>query len=257
MKSVYNTLFFVFLTCILISKSELLSNIKNYNKYRNPILNTKTKKLIRAKTKLKSQLIKANKIRLTNLKVKPSLINNSHIDPTKLTLQFDLIQSQDYKIEGLFVTKVKSCNNIVCPNTTAFCMDYKTCVCKNGFADLKCIAKNGVMTYKNSNKVCEYRQKKQLYAFTLEIFGIGLAHLYLQNYSIFALKLIFALLCLIFLIPYLTCLPCIFENSKKRKTYEVVDIAYLLSFLVWYVIDLVFLGLNKIKDGNGIPLEEW
>ena len=134
--------------------------------------------------------------------------------------------------------------------------DNTHCICITGYV-------NGYEYNKNldNSSYCDYKQKKQLTAFLLELFvGFGAGHFYRGNYLMASLKLV-AFLIGIYII-------CLFPLTAKWISdccdcdclVVVVSIFFYLAacgLATWFIFDLVYFGKNKYKDKNDVPLLHW
>ncbi len=150
----------------------------------------------------------------------------------------------------------KTCNDgTLCDLAHGECIQYddsdkkKTiCKCHKGYDT----------NSKISEVHCNYKQKSQFKAFLLElIFCFGAGHFYLHKYKKAISKLVMFIILSI-------CFKSFNINTKSKKLnkleikiiFIIVGIFYIGVFL-WHIIDLAFLGKNKYKDGNNIPLSKW
>ena len=140
------------------------------------------------------------------------------------------------------------------------CTNY-TNVDQNNFT-LLCNCEPGYTTIANTTfTLCNYKQKKQLNAFLLELllcFGAG--HFYLERYTFAGLKLaafVYGVLmvCLIPLTTNLVSDKCNSDSVVIAFTCFYYICALGLSF--WFVWDIVNFGLNNYKDGNEMSLMPW
>ena len=133
--------------------------------------------------------------------------------------------------------------------------DFTHCVCITGYVTGSDYNKNLKDIY------CDYKQKKQLNAFLLELFvGFGAGHFYRGNYLMASLKLV-AFLFGIYII-------CLFPLTAKWISdccdcdclVVLVSIFFYLAacgLAFWFIFDLVYFGKNKYKDKNDVPLLNW
>eukprot|EP00455_Lapot_gusevi_P021532 TRINITY_DN2256_c0_g2_i3.p1 TRINITY_DN2256_c0_g2~~TRINITY_DN2256_c0_g2_i3.p1 ORF type:complete len:202 (-),score=24.46 TRINITY_DN2256_c0_g2_i3:214-819(-) len=157
--------------------------------------------------------------------------------------------------DQLFQSNLGNCTQATCSNH-GVCNDYKTfCLCLEDW-----------ITYDSTDGMqCNYQQKKQLTAFLLHFFlgGIGGGDWYVGRYGIAGGKLA---LCVV-----LCCTPCILrffgldgttEDLREEKTplacccFLSVYCIYVAQF-VWWMVDCIFFGQNKIADSNGASLKAW
>ena len=151
---------------------------------------------------------------------------------------------------------IKACSDgILCDLDHGKCIQYDD----NDKKKIFCKCNEGYDTNSKISEVyCNYKQKSQIKAYLLElIFCFGAGHFYLHNYKKANLKLVmFVILSLLFKFVKIN------TKSKENNRLEVkikfiiVGIFYIGVFF-WHIIDLAFLGNNKYKDGNGIPLSIW
>ena len=122
------------------------------------------------------------------------------------------------------------------------------CICKEEYA---------TEPFERDDNRCNYKRKKQLIVFILELIGFGIGHIYANNYLIGISKLIYWLICITF------CVLMRKEYVKRGDNDEKVIIVTFISFLlnvgliIWYVIDLASIGIGSYLDGNGIDLYYW
>ena len=102
------------------------------------------------------------------------------------------------------------------------------------------------------------KKKKQWIAFLLEaIPSYGVGHLYLKNYGFGIAKLIIWLITssLIILMRYYT-IQREWKDEIALK-FGLLSCIFTSTSIIWYITDLVLLGLNRYTDGNNIDLEPW
>jgi uncharacterized membrane protein len=147
---------------------------------------------------------------------------------------------EDPSLEKFFVASNITCNKTTCPAKN-ICSDMSTCECAHGFANLD----------SNGTVYCTYEQKKQLYAFFLEVcFLGGMGHLYAGRIAYGIVKLL-----LMIVLPLI-----LFYSSYCSKWNPIVIIAsttMCCGITIWHLIDVILIGMNKYMDGNGIPLVRW
>lgn len=133
--------------------------------------------------------------------------------------------------------------------------------CKNGecIDNIICECFNNYSTHPHTNnKKCNYRKKKQWIAFLLEaIPSFGVGHLYLKNYTLGIAKLIIWLITsiLIIFMRYYT-IQREWKDEIALK-FGLLSCIFTTSAIIWYITDLVLIGLNKYTDGNYIDLQPW
>jgi hypothetical protein len=133
-----------------------------------------------------------------------------------------------------------------------------TCICSNGYIDTPDTLFENKNGHKDKVKCC-YKKKKFKLAFLGEaFFGFGFGYFYLENYTLFLIKLIINLsICFIF------CFSGFFINRRKEnnnnkiifKSCNILNFILLFIFFVWRIIDFFIFGLNLVKDKNGVDLD--
>ena len=128
------------------------------------------------------------------------------------------------------------------------CIDNQICECKDKYS-----------TYPHDSDIkCSYKKKKQWIAFLLEaIPSYGVGHLYLKIYGFGIAKLIIWLITssLIILMRYYT-IQREWKDEIALK-FGLLSCIFTSTSIIWYITDLVLLGLNRYTDGNNIDLEPW
>ena len=156
-------------------------------------------------------------------------------------------QTESYSnIPDFFLVEgVENCKNF---KDTKFIDDKVLCICKEEYA---------TEPFDKDDIRCNYKRKKQLIVFILELIGFGIGHIYANNYLIGISKLIYWLICITF------CVLMRKEYVKRGDNDEKVIIVTFISFLlnvgliIWYAIDLASIGIGSYLDGNGIDLYYW
>lgn len=111
---------------------------------------------------------------------------------------------------------------------------------------------------RDSTDQCNYQRKKQWISFILEtVVAFGAGHFYAGNYARAVPKLI------VWIIAW-TLFGLMRVISVKREIEDPLALVYALwSFIfcsiiiVWYIADVVMIGLNRYRDGNGIEMIYW
>ena len=102
---------------------------------------------------------------------------------------------------------------------------------------------------------CDYKQKKQVVAFCLEfflgLFGAGFFYMGLNGLAVGQLMTFLSA-------PIVLCfLACWFKESFKKEYASLIEIVWRLAWLVYWVVGAALIGVNKLNDGNNMPLEKW
>lgn len=110
----------------------------------------------------------------------------------------------------------------------------------------------------NSEIKCNYKRKKQIKAFLLELFvTYGSAHFYTGNYKYAIPKLIVFVTLYCLYVGLRAVSKTKEENKRVNKIISISAIICFIGMLIWQIIDLVKYGRNEYKDGNGIELLKW
>ena len=146
----------------------------------------------------------------------------------------------------LFFVLAEKCSEKNCSSRYGKCVNGNVCKCRKGYA-------NAPKFSLNKDQYCQYEQKKQKYAFFLELISFcGIGHLYSHRIIMFFLKFLLFAITLIFMIS------CMFNSSTKHSIsnllFKIASYSILLLFLCYHILDLMMLYLNKYTDGYGIPL---
>lgn len=146
-------------------------------------------------------------------------------------------------------------NNNFCYFSQGYCQETyndniknQTCICFPEFTTLE----------NEDNIMCNYIKKSQLKAFILElIFSNGAGHFYLENYYFAIPKLfLWVFAYYFFIVLRITCKNNE-ENIKSTLMLALVACCFCIGMLFWQIFDLVYLGMNKYTDGNGIEMNSW
>jgi TM2 domain-containing membrane protein YozV len=144
-------------------------------------------------------------------------------------------------------------------NPSISCVDNSACnydgTCTK---DGSCKCNSGYATHEpDDNTQCNYKQKKQLTAFLLQIFlgYYGAGHFYIGRIGLAIGELLLS-----FGGCFIGCLlvPCFMANAEGATL-----IAGVINFLTatasfgWWLANTIIFGLNNFKDGNGVPLQSW
>lgn len=126
------------------------------------------------------------------------------------------------------------------------------CICNKEYTNENNPAKKRII---NNNYVqCSYPKKRRFIAFFLAIFiPIGLDHLYLNNYWIFAL---------IFLSCWFTIIGNCFRFAVSNRgdylknKYNILFVVLGIFMSIWWIINIILIAQGIFKDGNNIDTVE-
>lgn len=125
----------------------------------------------------------------------------------------------------------------------------------------KCVCLPGYSTLPGDFISCCYPMKSQKIAFLLQFFlSFGVAQFYVGQTSQGTIKL-----CINIFICYFSFMYCCCayfketgeEQSLTSKAMSVLFVLLIILFFVWWFVDVVYFGLNLVKDGNDQPLYPW
>ena len=122
------------------------------------------------------------------------------------------------------------------------------CICEEEYA---------TEPWYKENIRCNYKRKKQILVFFLEVIGFGIGHLYAHKIGIGITKLIYWLICIIFC--FLMRKEYIKRGDNDNKVIVLTFISFILNvaLIIWYVFDLASIGTGSYLDGNDIELYYW
>jgi len=110
---------------------------------------------------------------------------------------------------------------------------------------------------KDNEDRCNYKRKSQLIVFVLEITGFGIGHLYAGNYVNGIFKLIFWIFSFTIFIKMRIAFVKRGDNDEKVISLTFISFILFLIMLIWYIIDLSYIGTGNYLDGNDIELYYW
>ena len=166
-------------------------------------------------------------------------------------------------------TSDRNCNDTEYPEQAIKCQN-ETMICRDISYLHHCSCIEGYITVpypSDTYKYCNFKQKKQLIAFLLELcIGFGIGHFYRYDFIMASFKF----LCFGLGIAFI----CLFPKMAKYIADQHCDILailmsifyyfYICGLAFWYIWDLVYFGNNYYKDytykseiGKGIDLEPW
>jgi hypothetical protein len=164
-----------------------------------------------------------------------------------------------------------NCHKKNCRFPYGVCLNKNICKCLDGYASIDNLNDNDKININiNSHKTfdnkfyCNYKQKKQLIAFSFEIIlSFGLGNFYLHRFYQGFLKLILFLfiIFMLFLINKFEIKSKLFieENiSNKRNLFINISLLLsLISYIVFHIFDIYMLVTNSYLDGNGVEVLSW
>ena len=189
-----------------------------------------------------------------NLLKTSSKLNQSQTNTASVTTPSNNSSSSQKPFFDIYQS---GCNAQNCPLPYAYCTSGTNCHCSSGFANFRLASTNPT-----NNLPCQYTQKKQLVAFLLEFFfPFGVGHFYSQRTVIGILKLLFIVATPCLFCCLLCCGLFSMDSLSSQKVFSTLSatlgLIYTIGLFAWVIVDLVFFGLNKYTDGNGVPLQEW
>ena len=145
---------------------------------------------------------------------------------------------------------INDCNNLMCSPPGGSCSKESKCICLQGYITIQS---------QNDHILCNYKQKKQLIAFILEMFGlIGFGYIYIGFYFRGLMKIFVFFLIIVygtkFIIFFLR------EKSDTQAAYFFklsISCSCICFPIFWHFYDLVNFAFNNYKDSNGYLLESW
>jgi len=235
----------IVLSCFSFSSSHLLLTETN----------------IKMNNKLNNKLTKSATSKLKNLQADPIIVptqNNNNIDQVNITSSIQPTNSAkldsnildpDFSIPLYPLINYKRaittdvCNTNVCNQGKGVCSDNNTCTCVKGFANIPILTEN---------KICDYKQRKQIVAFLLELcLACGIGHFYIGAWWLGMIKLLVIVLIPIFFCSLMIC------SELFAKGYQLLIILFSFTGGLYWISDVILFGLNYYRDGNGVPLEHW
>lgn len=158
------------------------------------------------------------------------------------------------------------CNDKICDR--GVCISSSTCLCENGYVHFIEKYKNNdnietekiveevsnTQTTSNEDPLCNYKLKRQVSSFLLELFiPLGAGHFYADRDFFGGFKFFLAIMICVF-----CCIVISNKESKKLRIFFTIALGLLtIGFFTWHIFDLVMFALNKYNDGNDIPLNSW
>lgn len=174
------------------------------------------------------------------------------------------ILKEEDKVNSFFFRENIICNKKNCKYPYGKCLNNSICKCLEGFVSFsKTLKKNSTKILKDEI-YCDYRQKKQIIAFFLELFFIcGFGIFYLERFSQGILKffIFFCFLVVVFLIKKYNIRFKFFLNENiyngRNFLLNFLRIFLFLLFFSLHVIDIFYLSTNSFLDGNEVLVYSW
>jgi len=154
------------------------------------------------------------------------------------------------------------CTSYNCPYPNMCIQGNTVCKCMAEFAEYELNkqsrdpAAQGIAV---GQSYCSYKKKNQLVYFLLELFlNIGVGHFYAGNYLLGGLKIT-----IVFLPCLLVCVMVCLGVAITDKISNIFSFGFCLVCLlgfgqfIWWLVDLIIIGIGKYTDGNGVPLNPW
>lgn len=131
-----------------------------------------------------------------------------------------------------------------------------------------CICDDGYLTFPDSDaEKCNYKQKKQWIAFTLEfIFGIfagGSWYLERTDYGLIKISVLWLAPCFLFIVYLMYACFCAKDTEPSQKSDDgdccakCVGYIWGLTIVAWWLADWIIIASGNVKDGNGASMESW
>ena len=163
------------------------------------------------------------------------------------------INRTEYKTTLRNLVEEFSCKNeSYCNMEHTFCSDEEK---------EKCSCYKAYIYNNDTDKQCDYKQKKQLTAFLLELFvGFGAGHFYRGKYLVASLKLVAFIFGIYIICLFPLTAKCVSDCCDSDCLVILVSIFFYLcacGLAFWFIFDLVNFGKNNYKDKNGYKLYSW
>lgn len=182
------------------------------------------------------------------------LIINYHLMTSTYTLELvSEINRTEYKTTLRNLVEEFSCEEESnCNMEHTFCSDDEK---------TKCSCYKAYIYNNDTKKQCDYKQKKQLTAFLLELFvGFGAGHFYRGKYLVASLKLVAFIFGIYIICLFPLTAKCVSDCCDSDCLVILVSIFFYLcacGLAFWFIFDLVNFGKNNYNDKNGYKLYSW
>jgi len=165
--------------------------------------------------------------------------------------------SNFHKIDGIQIGEAKYfasgvCNELNCKSPNGRCYNKNICACHKGYAQLPDVEAS------QNNLSCNIRLKSQAIFFGIELVTwIGIGHIYAGRLLYGFIKLS----AFIFVIMTDCILKrCIFNRkmiAKNRNFFIIFSYVLYGLLLMWQTFDIILIGSNLFRDGNGFKIMTW
>jgi len=148
--------------------------------------------------------------------------------------------------------KAGVCTENNCRNPYGKCDNENLCTCNVGYVQLSNIS-TGI-----DEPSCATRLKSQAIFFALEFLTwIGIGHFYAGRiaYGFVKLSVFIFIIALDVIIK-----RCLFPRvipAKNKNSFVMISYGLYASFVLWQTIDIIFIGSNLFRDGNGLDIMTW
>ena len=134
------------------------------------------------------------------------------------------------------------CNEKICPSDKGICTLDNLCFCDEGYLTI---------FVENETTFCNYKQKDQMVFLLLEfLVSFGIGHFYAGRYIFGAVKCAYDLI----IMSIFCCCKALKKTERAYTKEGILKVILMLLFLIWQVIDAVYIGTNKYLDGKGFSL---
>jgi hypothetical protein len=139
------------------------------------------------------------------------------------------------------------CSSSNCKDPYGTCSDINTCKCNSGWAQTP------NQNVSEQNISCSYSLKSLLWFFAIELFTVlGFGHFYAARFIFGAIKLsIFGLL---FILDFALGGCLVYDRNKAPIFYNYLIWTLYIIVFIFHTVDLILIGTNNYKDGNGYPI---
>lgn len=184
-----------------------------------------------------------------------SLLKNTLFITILLAISYCSQPESDYYSKD--PNKYKYASGIACDETTNckspnYCSNAKdACHCDKGLANYPFSGYKG--------EYCTYKQKKQKTSFLWELLtNIGIGHFIIGDHLAGTFKLVMMLIPIVIQILGLANIVKVgFSHGNTATAMQCISIAFGVGCFVWWLVDAIRFGTNKIRDDLDVPLAHW